>query len=290
MQSSTGNISRVEILKRLRVAALIVGEPRGAELWALRSIFAGPCELHVVQALHYSAVSILKRARSQVKAHGLLKSFSRWMGKGLFGVREHKRTQQILDQLFGVSDLRGWWVRSGIVPTKVPHLNHIYSRAALEKIQPDILVRVSGGLLKRHIFSQAKLATLNIHHGQAPLIRGLSNIAWGILENRREWIGTTIHVIDEGIDTGTVLWRGAPQLAPGDSAASLYFRAHLEGVAALVRILEGYARSEAPPLWELPRRETSNYRSAFDLAAWLTFLILGRGRRARVLIERAIEC
>src|SRR6202011_2340827 len=127
----------------------------------------------------------------------------------------------------------------------------------LEKIQPDIIVRVSGGLLRRHIFSQARLATLNIHHGQAPLIRGLSIIAWGILENRREWIGTTIHVIDEGVDTGTVLWRGAPQLAPGDSAASLYYRAHLEGVAALARLIEEYARSEATPLWALSRREAS---------------------------------
>lgn len=278
------------MFKRIKVAALIVGEPRGTELWALRSIFAGPCKLDVVQAKRYSAFSKLKRARNQLGTQGLVSSVSRWTGKGLIGAREHERTQRILDQLFDVGHLREWWVRSGIVPFKVPHLNHLYSRAALEKIQPDIIVRVSGGLLKRHIFSQARLATLNIHHGQAPLIRGLSNIAWGILENRREWIGTTIHVIDEGIDTGTVLWRGAPQLAPGDTAASLYFRAHLEGVAALVRILDGYARSEAPPVWELPRSQTSNYRSAFDLAAWLKFLISGRGRRARVLIERAIEC
>ena len=282
--------SEIRVLKRLRVAALIVGEPRGAELWALRSIFAGPCELYVVQAKRYSAVSQLKRARNQVRTQGLVRSVSRWIGKGLIGTREHERTQRILDQLFDVSALREWWVRSGIAPFKVPHLNHLYSRAALEKIQPDIIVRVSGGLLKRHIFSQARLATLNIHHGQAPLIRGLSNIAWGVLENRREWIGTTIHVIDEGVDTGTVLWRGAPQLAPGDTAATLYFRAHLEGVAALVRILEEYARSEAPPVWELPPREASNYRSAFSLAAWLKFLFLARGRRARVLTERAIEC
>ena len=272
------------------MAALIVGEPRGADLWALRSIFAGPCELHVVQALHYSTVSILKRARSQVKAHGLVRSVSRWIGRGLVRGREHERTKQILDQLFDVRNLREWWPRSGIVPYRVPQLNHLYSRAALEKIAPDIIVRVSGGILKRRIFSQARLAALNIHHGQAPLIRGLSNIAWGILENRREWIGATIHVIDEGIDTGTVLWRGAPQMAPGDTAVTLYFRAHLEGVAALVRILDKYARSEAPRFWDLPRRETSNYRSAFDLRAWLKFLFLGRGRRARVLVERAIEC
>src|SRR4029077_15750004 len=181
-----------------------------------------------------SAFSKLKRARNQLGTQGLVRSVSRWTGKGLIGAREHERTQRILDQLLDVGHLREWWVRSGIVPFKVPHLNHLDSRAALEKIQPDIIVRVSGGLLKRHIFSQARLVTLNIHHGQAPLIRGLSNIAWGIVENRREWIGTTIHVIDEGVDTGPVRGRGARKLPRGATGASLYFRAHLEGVAALV--------------------------------------------------------
>jgi folate-dependent phosphoribosylglycinamide formyltransferase PurN len=60
----------------------------------------------------------------------------------------------------------------------------------------------------------------------------------GIIEDRREWISATIHVVDEGIDTGTILWRGAPQLAPGDTAVMTCFRAHLEAVEALVRILE----------------------------------------------------
>ena len=281
---------RNNVLQPIKVAALIVGEPGAAELWALRSFSSVPCKLYVVQALQYSGVSKLRRARAQVKVHGLSRSISRWLGNQLVRARERERNQQILDELFDLGDLREWWNTSHIAPIRVPHLNHLYSRTALEKIAPDVIVRVSGGILKSHIFSQARLSALNIHHGQAPLVRGLSNIAWGILENRREWIGATIHVIDEGIDTGTVVWRGAPQLAPGDTAVNLYFRAHMDGVAALVRILKGYSRGETPPVWTPPKRGISNYRSAFGLGEWLKFLLVGRGLRARVLIERGIEC
>jgi len=155
---------------------------------------------------------------------------------------------------------------------------------------PDIILLVSGGVLKSHIFNQAKLAALNIHHGQAPLIRGVSSIVWGIIEDKRDWIGATIHVVDEGIDTGAILWRGAPQLSAGDTAATLCFRSNVEAVAALLRLLERYARGEKPARWPTPAAEASTYRSTPGLGAWLKFLLLGRGRRARFLMDRAVQC
>jgi len=277
-------------LQRIKVAALVVGEPGGAELWTLRNIFAGPCELYVVQALRHNEMSRLRRARRRLRTQGLFKTVSHWLGSSFIGRREGKRDSRILDELFDADSLREWWGQSGVQPFKVLGLNHPQCQKALESIAPDIILRVSGGILKSHIFSQAKLATLNIHHGQAPLIRGISSIVWGIIEARRDWIGATIHLIDEGIDTGAILWRGAPQLSAGDTAATLFFRAHLEAVAALRRLLERYARGEKPALWPTPAAEASTYRSSLGLGAWLKFLLLRRGRHARFLIERAVQC
>ena len=274
----------------MKVAALIVGEPRGPELWTLRKISSVPCELHVVQARRKSTVSRLKLLRSRIREFGFFPTVSRWLGKRLIGAREEDRAARLLDELLDVRDLREWWMRCGIAPMKAPQLNHPECKAALEKIAPDVIVRVSGGILKPHIFSQAKLAALNIHHGRAPLIRGVSSIPWGMIENRPEWIGATIHLIDQGIDTGAVLWRGAPQLTPGDTDVTLHFRIHLEAVDALVRILSAYARTGTAEPCAPPVAEASTYRSAFGLGAWARFLFLDRGRRARVLIERAIEC
>lgn len=212
------------------------------------------------------------------------------MGTSFIGGREDKRESRILDQLFDADLLREWWRQSGVPSFKVPCLNHPQCQKVLESIAPDIILRVSGGILKSHIFNQAKLASLNIQHGQAPLIRGVSSIAWGIIEGKPDWIGATIHLVDEGIDTGAILWRGAPQLSVGDTAATLYFRAHLEAVAALLRLLERYARGEKPALWPTSAEEASTYRSTPGLGAWLKFLLLRRGRHARILIEPAVQC
>jgi len=212
------------------------------------------------------------------------------MGTSFVGGREGRRANRILDQLFDADSLREWWRQSGVQSFQVPYLNHPQCQKVLESIAPDIILRVSGGILKSHIFNRAKLAALNIHHGQAPLIRGVSSIVWGIIEDKRDWIGATIHFIDEGIDTGAILWRGAPQLSAGDTAETLCFRTHLEAVAALLRLLERYARGEKPAPWRTPAAETSTYRSAPGLGAWLKFLLLRRGRHARVLIERAVQC
>ena len=275
---------------RLRVAALILGEPHGPELWTLRRIHAGPWDLHVVQAVGTRVTPRLKRARSLIHEYGLIRTASRVIGNRLIGSREEGRKRRILDELFDVRDLREWWAGSGVEPIIVPGLNHEEARQALTRIAPDLVVRASGGILKPHIFSLARLATLNLHHGQAPAIRGMWSIPWGIIESRRDWIGATVHVIDAGIDTGAVLWRGSPQLAPGDTDALLHFRAHLEAVEALVGIIGCYARGEAPRVLAPPERDASTYRTAPGLAAWLRLLVLGRGRRARVLVERGITC
>ena len=274
----------------MKVAALIVGEPRGPELWTLRKISSVRCEAHVVQALHKSVAPKWKLLRSRIRELGFFATASRWLGKRLIGAREEERAEQVLDELFDVQSLREWWAQCGLAPVRVPQLNHPDCKAAIEKIAPDVIVRVSGGILKPHIFSQAKLAALNIHHGRAPLIRGVSSTPWGIIENRPEWIGATIHLIDKGIDTGAVLWRGAPQLTPGDTDVTLHFRIHLEAVDALVRILEEYAATGSARARVAATHEASTYRSAFGLGAWTKFLLLRRGRSSRVLLERAIEC
>ncbi len=275
---------------RLKVAALISGRPRAQELWTLRGISSVPCDLHVVQASQATTVSASKRIRRLIKEYGLLQTASRFLG-GRLGEQIAKRDSSVLDELFDLPSLTKWWEQCGIVPVPVRALNHAEAQTALAEIKPDIIVRVSGGILKPHIFSLARLVTINIHHGQAPLIRGMWSIPWGIIEGRGDWIGATVHVIDAGIDTGTILWRGGPQLAPGDTTVDLLFRTHLEAVAALVEILKRYAEGdESLRAWVPPPGEVSVYRSAANLGDWLKLLWLGRGRRAPALISRGIEC
>jgi hypothetical protein len=236
---------------RLKVAALVAGKPGPHELWTLRRL-APACELRVVQAARTEAPRSLSAAVVSALAA---------LDRGL------------LEELFDYDDLLAWWAGSGISPVKVPALEHDDARAALSSLSPDVIVRLSGGEPATDLSRLARLAALHIRHGHVPR---------GIVEGRRDSIGASVSLVD-----GTALWRGGPQLAPGDTHVDLFFRAHLEATSALGRILEAYARGDAPPP---AAGEPAAHGAAAGLREWIKLLYLDQGRRARVLVERGLRC
>src|SRR5262245_59575119 len=282
-----GNAGQTGSERPLKLVALLLGEPRAPELWTLKRLASTSCAIYAVRALKGTGLATSKRLKSLARQHGAAGLLSRLAGSKLIGPwQEHKESQQ-LELLLDGARLREWWSESGIAPIDVPHLNHADARSAIAELRPDIMVRVSGGVLKRGTFSLARIVTLNIHHGIAPRIRGMWSIPWGIIEGRGDWIGATVHEIDDGIDTGRVLWRGAPQLSPGDTGTTLFFRAHLEAVEQLIRVILEYAAGRTPAHWPCEDHGRSEYRSAAGVRDWLRYLYLGAGKRASVLYEKA---
>lgn len=273
----------------LKVAALLSGEPGAFELWTLRAIAATGCALTVVQAERPDAAARMRKARSILRREGVSRTLSRAAGS-LVARRAAAEERGRLDELLDADALRSWHAGAGLPVVRVAALNAPDSLQALSAAAPHLIVRVSGGLLKPEVLRLASVAALNIHHGKAPLIRGMWSIPWAVIEGRPDWIGATVHVMDAGIDTGPILWRGGPQLAPGDGSVELLFRAHLQAVEALARLIETYARGETPAPWLPPAGETSTYRSAPGLWDWVRYLRLERGKRARIIVERGIEC
>ena len=273
----------------IRIAALIVGEPRATELWTLRRLASIPGSLIVVQAESGSGLSGRQRLRRLMRQHGFWATASRVLAGRSLGAAHQRRMLRELASLFDEEQLQEWWRRSGIPVMPVPFLNHPATCEALTAVKAEIVVRVSGGVLKQGTYGCARIAALNIHHGMAPFIRGMWSIPWGVLEGHADWVGATVHQIDDGIDTGPVFWRGSPQLAPGDTATTVFFRVHLEAVEALIAAIGAFARGERPdPVMTAPD-QPSVYRSAPGLGAWMRFLWLGGGRRAPLLLERALK-
>jgi hypothetical protein len=270
----------------LKVAALLAGEPGPLELWTLRAIHSSGCGLAVVQAR--KGVPRRRRFMAMLRRLGLRRALSRMAGS-LVAAFVARQEQVLLEELCDMEDLRAWRRGAGLRWEKIRGFHEPEALTALSDLAPDIVVRVSGGVLDPKLLCKARVAALNVHHGVSPLIRGMWSIPWGIVDGRADWIGATVHLMDEGIDTGGVLWRGSPQLAPGDTSVDLLFRAHLQAVAALASLLGRYACGEPPsPLRRSPE-EQSIYRSAAGLGDWIRFLRLGKGRQAPVLIERALR-
>ena len=61
-----------------------------------------------------------------------------------------------------------------------------------------------------------------MHTGISPRYRGTDTAFWPLYNEEPEFVGVTVHVLDEGIDSGPILRSARPEIEPDDDDASLF--------------------------------------------------------------------
>ncbi len=84
-------------------------------------------------------------------------------------------------------------------------LNSPAMRRDLTRLRPDLLILAGTRIVSQEILAVPRLATINVHLGLLPWVRGNDVIAHSILEEIP--VGATCHLVDRGIDTGPMLVR-----------------------------------------------------------------------------------
>lgn len=110
---------------------------------------------------------------------------------------------------------------------------------SLQALETDVLLTSACPLLKPEIFQIPRLATINIHRGIAPAYRGQRTIFWPLYFEDFEYVGITLHLIDDGVDTGPILAHGFPELCPADSQATILAKSMEMAANLLCKLLVG---------------------------------------------------
>jgi phosphoribosylglycinamide formyltransferase-1 len=152
------------------------------------------------------------------------------------------------------------WAASSGIPTAVCRVKDHPSREAwdaalaahLDEAEPDLVV--SAGFLK--ILGPAVLGryrAVNVHPSLLPSFKGLSAPAQALAAGARV-SGCTVHLVDEGTDTGPTLAQAAVPVQPGDDAASLHARIqrveHRLLPAVVRAVADGRLTLGPPPVWQ----------------------------------------
>ncbi len=115
---------------------------------------------------------------------------------------------------------------SGLPEDRIFTADAINDPAHVEKhkeIEFDFLITVYWPyLLKRDVFSQAKVGTVNFHPALLPINRGWYPHVHSILDGSPT--GVTLHDIDEGADTGPIWAQKKTPLEATDTAKTIYDR------------------------------------------------------------------
>ncbi|MDQ4041594.1 MAG: formyl transferase, partial [Actinomycetota bacterium] len=97
---------------------------------------------------------------------------------------------------------------------------------------------------------------LNVHAGITPLYRGVHGGYWALAEDRPDLVGTTVHLVDEGVDTGPVVERRTFSVEREDSFATYPYLHTAHGLPGLLAAVERALAGELRPVdpLDLPSR------------------------------------
>jgi folate-dependent phosphoribosylglycinamide formyltransferase PurN len=126
---------------------------------------------------------------------------------------------------------------------RVDSVNRPDTVELLDRLRPAVIVVNGTRIIAKSVLDAIDCPIINTHAGITPRYRGVHGGYWALAEGRPDQVGTTVHLVDPGIDTGGVLVRSHFDVTPADTIATypyLHLAAGLPALTAQVdRALSG---------------------------------------------------
>ncbi len=95
----------------------------------------------------------------------------------------------------------------GFQPIRVPSVNSPAAHATLKALAPKVVFVVSTRLISKATLATVTAPFINYHSGITPAYRGMYGGYFAMANGEPELFGSTVHLIDAGVDTGDILYQ-----------------------------------------------------------------------------------
>jgi folate-dependent phosphoribosylglycinamide formyltransferase PurN len=103
---------------------------------------------------------------------------------------------------------------------RVPSANGAETAALLASLRPAMVVVHGTRVIAPRVLDSTDCPVVNVHAGITPRYRGVHGGYWALAEQHPEWVGTTVHLVDPGIDTGGILAQTTFEVTGEDTFAT----------------------------------------------------------------------
>lgn len=155
---------------------------------------------------------------------------TRFKGHKIVGVLRYDRVRfsksaLFFKDIFNPSKDLSFIKSVGLKDIKAESVNSKEFIKQVKKLNPDvILVGSWGEKIKPELFDFVKYGIINCHPSLLPKHRGANPYFWAI-KNGDKKTGVTFHVVDNGFDTGDVLFQGSMNIEPYMNSYTLKLKA-----------------------------------------------------------------
>lgn len=187
----------------------------------------------------------LKLLGRRIKKLGLAKVFSQILFVLVHRFLLLPLSQKKIEMLVGKESLRVPDIQS----MEVDDINSPEVLKILLGQNPKAVVVAGTGILQKQLLSEYPCPFLNIHTGITPKYRGVFGGFWALYQKDFENIGVTVHLIDEGVDTGNILYQEKIELNPRfDTFDIIALKQYIQGTELMIRAIHDVISENIRPL------------------------------------------
>jgi formyl transferase-like protein len=117
---------------------------------------------------------------------------------------------------------------------QVDSVNSPATRELLRELAPAVVVVNGTRIIGRETLRAVPVPFINTHAGITPLYRGVHGGYWALAEARLDLAGTTVHFVDEGIDTGSIIGQATFTATRDDNFATYPYLQTAVGLPILI--------------------------------------------------------
>ncbi len=150
--------------------------------------------------------------------HGALHTAGQILGRIYDRARNARGDARVLGRLVDEAADRAALEGAGVTAIDTDSYSRPDTLAAIGRLDPDILVVHTKFIVGAKARMLAPVAVIGGHPGITPWYRGAYSSFWALLHGRADMIGFTVFLLDDGIDTGPVLFQGRVPITEGEDS------------------------------------------------------------------------
>lgn len=126
----------------------------------------------------------------------------------------------------------------------VKSVNHISCIDLLKREKPDLVIVNGTRIISKKVLNCIDTVFVNTHAGITPKYRGVHGGYWAIANQDKENCGVTVHFVDSGIDTGSILYQQSISPTSKDNFATYTYLQVGEGITLMKKVIEDFLRND----------------------------------------------
>ncbi|KAA9041794.1 formyl transferase [Ginsengibacter hankyongi] len=121
---------------------------------------------------------------------------------------------------------------------RVSSINTNDVKDMLQTIQPDVVIVNGTRIISKKILSSVNCPFINTHAGITPKYRGVHGGYWALVNEDKINCGVTVHLVDEGIDTGSILYQDTIEISEKDNFITYPYLQIAKAIPMLQKAIE----------------------------------------------------